>query len=84
LVYALPVLLQDLHATMLFDSLGHAEVLKPDNLVALFAAVLLEQRVLLRVRGCFCPLSWMRFGDLHVPCNDGTCCAAGSSGCCCW
>jgi hypothetical protein len=28
------------------------EVLKPDNLVALFAAVLLEQRVLLRVRAC--------------------------------
>jgi hypothetical protein len=26
------------------------EVLKPDNLVGLFAAVLLEQRVLLRVR----------------------------------
>jgi hypothetical protein len=32
--------------------MGHAEVLKPDSLVALFAAVLLEQRVLLRVRGC--------------------------------
>lgn len=26
------------------------EVLRPDNLVALFAAVLLEQRVLVRVR----------------------------------
>jgi hypothetical protein len=33
------------------------EVLKPGNLVGLFAAVLLEQRVLLRVRLCCC-VSW--------------------------
>jgi hypothetical protein len=63
------------------------EVLKPDNLVALFAAVLLEQRVLLRVRGCRCckgicmQLCSFQNAECEVRQPGGAvcCCAAGAA-----